>query len=530
MAWNVVTVAFGDKKYKRGQRFLNRHSQKCDVDHIGYTEVDLLESDLCKEASEWMSVENNYGWFAWKPYFILKTMENLQEGDKVFFLDSLDIYHPEIFNYVDEIMGDDPCLLPLGNSRNADYTKKDCFVYMECDDEDYWESRQLEAGFTFWRVCDEAKEILREWLEWCLDERVGGELTGFSNLKEDEGFKECRHDQSILTNLAVRDGLSVADSDIRSFIECNADYWYERMGRSEVQPYRPIDTFMLKIRDDVDYMKADVTDSIILTVHNQEKIIKDVLAGIENNTKGLYELILVIDGCTDGSEKAILEYLGNSSLASKVTVKYADNVFETKANNIGLKEALGKYVIIVQDDMIIKEEGWNQRMRKPFDAFDDVFAVTARTAHNYEFNPNSPYLGMKEDVDTGWCNIVEPCDEANRSNISRDVFAVRGTVNRGPLMINLEDLKELDYFDEAFSPQDMDDHDLMFRMRKKLGKVCGCYWIDFDSEPSWGGTRKETGEPAPWLYKAQHKNSKIFYERNADVLEEYRINENRELP
>ena len=33
-------------------------------------------------------------------------------------------------------------------------------------------------------------------------------------------------------------------------------------------------------------------------------------------------------------------------------------------------------------------------------------------------------------------------------------------------MINLEDLKELNYFDEAFSPQDMDDHDLMFRMRR----------------------------------------------------------------
>ena len=57
-------------------------------------------------------------------------------------------------------------------------------------------------------------------------------------------------------------------------------------------------------------------------------------------------------------------------------------------------------------------------------------------------------------------------------------------------MINLEDLKELNYFDEAFSPQDMDEHDLMFRMRKKLGKVCGCYWIDFVSDPSWGGTRK----------------------------------------
>ena len=152
MAWNVVTVAFGDKKYKRGQRFLNRHSQKCDANYFGYSEVDLLESDLYKQSPKWMSPENNYGWFAWKPYFLLKTMEKLQEGDKIFFLDSLDIYHPEIFRFVEDVMGDDPCLLPLGNSRNADYTKKDCFVYMECDEEDYWESRQLEAGFTFWKV------------------------------------------------------------------------------------------------------------------------------------------------------------------------------------------------------------------------------------------------------------------------------------------------------------------------------------------------------------------------------------------
>ena len=95
-------------------------------------------------------------------------------------------------------------------------------------------------------------------------------------------------------------------------------------------------------------------------------------------------------------------------------------------------------------------------------------------------------------------------------------------------MINIEDLRKMNYFDEEFSPQDMDDHDLMFRMRKKLNKVVGCYWIDFVSDPSWGGTRKETGEPAPWLYKSQHKNSKIFYKRNKDNLE--RIINNRELP
>ena len=57
------------------------------------------------------------------------------------------------------------------------------------------------VGFTFWRVCDKSKEICEEWLKWCLDERTNGEVTGFSNQKELDGFQEVRHDQSILTNL-----------------------------------------------------------------------------------------------------------------------------------------------------------------------------------------------------------------------------------------------------------------------------------------------------------------------------------------
>ena len=60
-----------------------------------------------------------------------------------------------------------------------------------------------------------------------------------------------------------------------------------------------------------------------------------MLAGIENNTKGSYELIIVIDGCTDNTEKVILDYMKGSSLANNLTIRYADNVFETKANNIG---------------------------------------------------------------------------------------------------------------------------------------------------------------------------------------------------
>ena len=190
-------------------------------------------------------------------------------------------------------------------------------------------------------------------------------------------------------------------------------------------------------------------------------------------------------------------------------------------------------VTIVQDDQVILEEGWNIRMHKPFEEFVDVFAVTGLTAHNLMPNPNSIHLGMEEDLDNCWCDILDNVDIAQQRTISRDVFAIRGSANRGPLMIDLEDLKKLNYLDEEYAPQQLDDHDLMFRMRKELGKVCGCYWINFVSDPSWGASRKDIKhftEANPVNAKSHHKNSKIFYNRYSSVFEDYRIIEDRELP
>ena len=177
--------------------------------------------------------------------------------------------------------------------------------------------------------------------------------------------------------------------------------------------------------------------SIILTVHNKGWLIGDVIQGIKDNTVDEYELIVVVDGCSDESETVVKECVQG---IKNYTVLFADDVFETKANNMGLRMAIGDKVIIVQDDMLIREYGWNMRMEKPFIAFDDVFAVTARTAHNWVRNPHSKHYGMKEDLNTCWCDIVLHTDHAQKENTPRDIFAVRNSVNRGPLMMDHEDL------------------------------------------------------------------------------------------
>ena len=80
-----------------------------------------------------------------------------------------------------------------------------------------------------------------------------------------------------------------------------------------------------------------IDHSIILTVHNKGWLIDEVIQNIHKNTVGSYELIIVLDGCTDNSEEVVLE-----NVRRDAKILYAANVFETTANNIGLREQLVK--------------------------------------------------------------------------------------------------------------------------------------------------------------------------------------------
>jgi glycosyltransferase involved in cell wall biosynthesis len=272
----------------------------------------------------------------------------------------------------------------------------------------------------------------------------------------------------------------------------------------------------------------NTTYSIIYTIHNKDFLVGEGLERLKKFTKGLYEIIIVLDGCSDLSELIVLDFKKKNPKL-KIKIEYTDDVFETKANNVGLKKSESEYVIIVQDDTLMNEDGWNIRLTKPFKSYSDVFAVSSNCSHNWEFNPKSKHLNMDEDLDNCWCDIITHVDHAGRPwNLPRDVFAVRQSVNRGPLAINHSDLKTLNYLDEVFAPLDMDDHDLCFRMRKQLGKVVGCYWTDFISDFSWGGTHQNGGHK-PWFYKSNHKNTKIFWNRHSDIINSGKIIDNRKL-
>jgi len=256
--------------------------------------------------------------------------------------------------------------------------------------------------------------------------------------------------------------------------------------------------------------------SLILTTHNKEFLISDVLHGIKKHTEGTYELIIVIDGCDDKTPELVNQFKKDNP-NMEIILTDAPDVFETKANNIGLRLASSEISIIIQDDMVMTEQGWNTRLTKPFREFDDVFGVSANCAHNWELNPNSKHKLLSENNNHEWSDILNHVDHANKKTINRDTFGIRQCVNRGPLAVNHSDIVKLGLFDEIFAPQDMDDHDLCFRMQEEIGKVVGCYLIDFNCNPIWGGTRVN-GKVSPWLLESNQKNTRHILSRHENKI------------
>lgn len=272
------------------------------------------------------------------------------------------------------------------------------------------------------------------------------------------------------------------------------------------------------------------SDSIILTIHNKENLIQQVLNGIFKNTTTNSELILVFDGCTDNSEEIALEFCKNY-IPNNLKLKYTitDNVFETKANNAGAKLATGDYVIFTQDDCVIIESRWNERLKFPFLNFNDIFAISGNCTHNWKSNPNSKHLHMNNLPDNCWSDILIHYDHKNNSNTDRETFAIRDSSNRGPLMMRHDIFEKNMGFDENnIYRQDLDDAEICTDVYKKFGLLSGFYSIKFKSDLAWGGTR-ENGITKQWLLYANQLNSKMFYNKHKDIIDGKKHNEERIL-
>lgn len=197
-----VYITYGNEKYDSQKRYaLKKAKSKGNFDQIiGYSEKDI-DKNFYKKNIKILSQSRGNGYWLWKPYFIVKTLEKINEGDYLFYSDSgafftkkVDILIKELEMTGQDIMGYE---LPL---IECQWTKKELFINMNCNIDIYKNSNQILASFILIKKTEFSLKFFKEFLDLSSNEENITDLKNI-NIYQEEFFTDHRHDQSIFSLL-----------------------------------------------------------------------------------------------------------------------------------------------------------------------------------------------------------------------------------------------------------------------------------------------------------------------------------------
>jgi len=211
-----------------------------------------------------------------------------------------------------------------------------------------------------------------------------------------------------------------------------------------------------------------------MPIHNQSSILPHILNSLVRNTSGTFELIAIIDGCTDDSESIVRTFPFNCPVTIIVN---PSGLFETSCDNQGFKAARGEFIIEIQADMEMTTAGYNELLCRPLEVFPDLIAVSGRCCHTLR----GPESGVGK-----LGRLVEKPHIRYPSN----TIYLSHTVNRGPLALRRSMVEELGWLDEEHYVLGDDEHDLFARAWAQKGWRTAFFPVEFNAPLAWGSTRK----------------------------------------
>ncbi|MBQ8848585.1 MAG: glycosyltransferase [Candidatus Gastranaerophilales bacterium] len=114
--------------------------------------------------------------------------------------------------------------------------------------------------------------------------------------------------------------------------------------------------------------------SVLIPIYNSEKYLRECIKSVTNQSLKEIEIILINDGSFDSSLE-IIEYFKN--LDDRIKVINKENTGYANSLNIGVKEAKGEYISIVESDDIIVPDMlktlYNKAIKSDYDIVKSSF-------------------------------------------------------------------------------------------------------------------------------------------------------------
>ncbi len=205
----ITAMTYSDENYHKSAKvnlWTAKRFGKCDRTILyGPGDIDL---EFKKENQHILDNPRGAGLWMWKPYFIKKTLEDVEYGDYVMYMDA-GAYYVRSIRYLTKQLESDhnDILLSSIILPNRHWCKYDAFVIMGCDTEEARSYHQAEATYMLVRKTDKSLQFISEWLEWMKNEHLVDDSENLDARENDKGFRENRHDQTVLSLLSYKKGI-----------------------------------------------------------------------------------------------------------------------------------------------------------------------------------------------------------------------------------------------------------------------------------------------------------------------------------
>lgn len=195
----IIAINFADQNFEKQRQYNTRTAySKGKVDKvIEYSPKDI-DANFAKENANILAYKRGAGLWLWKPYFILKTLQLMNDGDYLFYCDSGAYYINKVKHLItalersmQPIMGFE---LPM---LERQFTKGETFHNMSYKNRD---NNQLLGSYLLLKKSEESIDFVKEWLNFSSnEENISPKI--FSNIPNSDDFIIHREDQSILSIL-----------------------------------------------------------------------------------------------------------------------------------------------------------------------------------------------------------------------------------------------------------------------------------------------------------------------------------------
>lgn len=198
-----IFITYSNELYEKTRKFSAKMAKRYgNFDKVIEYEPEDIDVDFYSKNKEILSIKQGNGLWLWKPYFVYKTLLESNENDIIFYCDAGAFFIKDVRKIINT-MDDDIWIsdIPLIEKQ---FTKKDAFILMNCDNKIYKETNQIQANFIAVKNTKKSKKFVKQWLDYCCNINILSPHSIKPNMDNIKEFIGHREDQSVLSLLSKK--------------------------------------------------------------------------------------------------------------------------------------------------------------------------------------------------------------------------------------------------------------------------------------------------------------------------------------